>query len=102
MQILHMFGMGTKKIIAANHRAEGTVTDVKPCYWLKINQKPLRTTPLDGAAFPHIVHFTYQVDGTVYQGRRFVNWNQACPRRGGKLTVYFDQNRPASYAAVIS
>lgn len=102
MGIFCMFGIGAQKLIAANHKTAGTVTEVKPCYFLKINQKPLRSTPLDGAAFPHIIHFTYQVDGTVYRGRRFVNWNRTPPRRGGRITVYFDPNRPARYGAVIS
>lgn len=102
MEILRMFGIGAQKLIAANHKTEGTVTEVKPCYFLKINQKALRSTPLDGAVFPHIIHFTYQVDGNVYRGRRFVNWTQTPPRRGDRLTVYFNPDRPARYGAVIS
>lgn len=73
MRITCMFGLGSKKLIAGAHKTEGTITAVKTCHWLKVNQKSIRTTPLDGAAFPHIIHFSYQVDGTVYQGSRFAN-----------------------------
>lgn len=102
MRITCMFGIGSKKLMDGAHRTEGTVTEVKTCWWLKVNGKSIRTTPLDGASFPHIIHFTYQVDGTAYQGSRFVNWHLPCPRRGEKLTVYFDPKRPARYGAIVS
>lgn len=101
MNILCTLGFGSGKLIHGNHTTVGTVTEVKTCRWIKINQKPLRTTPLDGTAFPHIFYFTYQVDGTSYQGSRFVNWNLPCPGKGAKLTVYYDPSAPARYTVSI-
>ena len=86
MNLFRTLGLGTQKLIHGNHTVPGTVTEVKTCRWLKVNQKSLRTSPLDGAAFPHILYFTYQVGGTAYRGNRFVNW---------KITVYYDPSAPA-------
>lgn len=95
MNILRTLGLGAGKLIRGNHTAAGTVTEVKTCHFLKVNQKSLRTTPLDGAAFPHILYFTYQVDGTSYRGSRFVNWNLPCPGKGAEITVYYAPSAPA-------
>lgn len=102
MRIFRTFGIGTKTLISANCSVEGTITAVKTCYFLKVNQKPFRTTPLDGAAFPHIIRFTYQVDGTVYHGCRFLSWTLPCPCQGQTVTVFFDPRKPANYAINIS
>lgn len=95
MKLLRTLGLGSRKLIHRNHTVPGTVTEVKTCHWLKVNQRSLRATPLDGAAFPHILHFTYQVDGTIYRGSRFVNWNLPCPGKGAAVTVYYDPSAPA-------
>ena len=43
----------------------GTVLSVKKQWWLKVNTKPFRTGPLDGAEFPHIIKVTYRVNGKL-------------------------------------
>ena len=95
-----MFGIGVTSAIAGG-QTEGTVTEVKTCYWLKVNTKPVRTHAGDGALFPHIIHFTYSVDGQAYNGKRYVNWNKRCPVKDEKLIVYFEKNNPSKYAIIV-
>ena len=97
---LRMFGLGTTNAIAGA-QTEGVVTDVKTCWWLKINTKPVRTHMMDGAVFPHIIHFTYKVGGEAYRGKRYVNWNKRCPVQGEKLTVYYERENPTKYAVIV-
>ena len=98
---LIMFGIGVSNAIAGE-QTEGTVIDVKPCWWLKVNTKPVRRNMFDGALFPHIIHFTYCVNGQTYTGKRYVNWNKHCPIKGEKITVYYETNKPDKYAVIIS
>lgn len=98
---LRMFGIGVSNAIAGE-QTEGTVIDVKPCWWLKVNTKPVRRNLFDGAVFPHIIHFTYCVNGQTYTGKRYVNWNKHCPIKGEKITVYYETNKPDKYAVIMS
>lgn len=97
---LRMFGIGVTDAIASKE-TEGTVTEVKTCWWLKINTKAVRTHPGDGAVYPHIIHFTYCVTGKTYTGKRYVNWNKRCPVKGEKLTVCYVESAPEKYAVII-
>lgn len=95
-----MFGIGVTNAIAGE-QAEGVVTAVKTCWWLKVNTKPVRKNMFDGAVFPHIIHFTYTVNNHTYFGKRYVNWNKRCPEKGEKLTVYYEKENPAKYAVLL-
>lgn len=97
---LRMFGIGVTDAIAGE-QTQGTVTQVKTCWWLKVNTKSVRTSAIDGALFPHIICFTYTVYGETYQGKRYVNWNRRCPVVGERLTVHFEKNDPAKYAMIL-
>ena len=96
-----MFGIGVNLAIAGQQTV-GVVTDVKTCWWLKVNTKPVRRNMFDGALFPHIIHFTYCENGLTYTGKRYVNWNKNCPLKGEKITVYYETARPDRYAVIIS
>lgn len=97
---LRMFGIGVTSAMTGE-QTEGVVTEVKTCWWLKVNTKPVRKNMFDGAVFPHIIHFTYTVNGQAYQGKRYVNWNKRCPPKGEKLTVYYEIENPAKYAVIM-
>ena len=101
MKLLRTFGLGEKKLVAAGHSVTGKVTDVKRCWWLKVNTKAVRTGPMDGASFPHIIHFTYTVDGVIYQGSRYVGLSPFYPKKGDSVTVFYDEGEPARYAVKI-
>ena len=97
---LRMFGIGITDAIAGKE-TEGIVTEVKRCWWLKVNTKSVRKGAHDGALFPHIIHFTYSVNGQTYTGKRYVNWNKHCPVKDEKLTVYYEEAAPEKYAVII-
>ena len=99
--MLRIFGIGVSAAIAGE-KTEGLVTDVKTCWWLKVNTKPVRRNMYDGALFPHIIYFTYRVNGQTYTGKRYVNWNKRCPMKGEKITVYYEQDNPENFAVIIS
>lgn len=101
MKPLLMFGLSTKEIISQNHIVQGTVTDVKTWYFLKVNTKPMRTGPLDGATFPHRIIFEYEVQGKTYSGSRVVSPEVAVPSVGEKITVFYDEDSPQRYALQI-
>lgn len=97
---LRMFGIGVTNAIAGK-QTEGKVTEVKTCWWLKVNTKPVRGNTFDGALFPHIIYFTYTAGGRKYQGKRYVNWNKRCPQKGEMLTVYYEKEDPSKYAVIV-
>jgi len=97
---MSMFGLGVKKAIAGE-QTEGVVTDVKTCWWLKVNTKPVRRNMFDGAVFPHIIYFTYTVGGQIYTGKRYVNWNKRCPIKGEKIKVNYETENPEKYAVMM-
>ena len=97
---LRMFGIGVTDAIAGKE-TKGIVTEVKHCWWLKVNTKSVRKGTLDGALFPHIIHFTYSVNGQTYAGKRYVNWNKRCPVKDERLTVYYEEASPEKYAVIL-
>lgn len=101
MKLSQIFGIGSQKIISANNSVNGTVTSVKTCWWLKINTKPVRWDYLDGAVFPHIISFTYRVDGTEYRGSRYISWRARCPKVNEAIPVFFNPSDPSKYAVPV-
>ena len=65
---LRMFGIGVSDAITGG-QTEGVITDVKTCWWLKVNTKPVRRNMFDGALFPHIWVFSVSPSSmAVYSG----------------------------------
>lgn len=95
-----IFGLGTAEAFGGS-QTEGTVTDVKTCWWFKVNTKPVRFHGSDVAVYPHIIRFSYQVDGRTYEGRRWVMWNRRCPVKGEALTVHYEPSAPEKYAVIL-
>lgn len=86
-----------EEIISENHRTSGIITAVKDCWWIKVNTKAFRRHALDGAKFPHIIYFTYTVNGAAYQGSSCVDWHLRRPCKGERITVFYDKSDPAKY-----
>lgn len=87
----------SKNIIAQNNCAEGTVTELKRCWWIKINTKPVRSHSLDGAVFPETLRFRYSVKDKEYTGHKFIGLNTRNIHVGDKITVYYDSKRPSKH-----
>ena len=73
----------------------GTVVSVAKQWWLKVNTKPIRTGPLDGAAFPHIIKASYTVDGFEYSKRKWVGAGSPVPGIGTGVKVIYDAEKPS-------
>lgn len=94
MRILRLFGFGSKAILAENHAVQGVVIDVKKCWWIKVNTKPVRAHLFDGALFPHIITYRYAVSGQEYTGKRFIGVYTRCPQQGERIPVYYSEENP--------
>lgn len=101
MNLLRTFGFGEKRLLAEGAAVQGTVTAVKTCWWLKVNQSPARTHALEGAAFPHIIYFAYHTAGKDYAGSRYVSWARRCPQIREQILVRVDRTAPKKYAVEI-
>ena len=73
----------------------GTVVSVIKQWWLKVNTKPVRTGPLDGAVFPHIIKVSYTVNGTEYSKRKWIGAGSPVPGIGTAVKVIYDEEKPS-------
>ena len=98
MKLLRMFSIGADAILAKDYSVQTTVSDVYRCWLLRINTKPVRRFSGDGAIYPHIISFTYEVDGTAYEGKLWIPVRYRVPARGETIAVYYDPEKPDNYA----
>ena len=70
------------------------VIGVAKQWWLKVNRKPVRMNPLDGAAFPYMIKVQYVVDGITYIKRKWIHAGGHVPPLGSTLTVSYDSDKP--------
>lgn len=98
MHLPSFFGLGARRIIELDRHTVGTVTDVSTCWWFKVNTKPIRRSMWDGAVYPHIVRFSYSVDGVQYSASRFLNWQNSPPAVGQGFRLYYDPAKPERFA----
>lgn len=90
--------MSKKKILECGETTEGVVTEVKTCWWIKINTKPIRSHALDGAVFPHVIRFEYSAAGERYNSKAFVSYLLRCPQKGERVIVCYDRQNPRKCA----
>ena len=86
------------KIISQNNVVKGTIKKVRKCWWIKVNQKPTRTHALDGATFPHIMTFTYTLNGVEYTKRKYIGLRADAIGIFGNVVVYYDKEKPSKCA----
>ena len=98
MNLFRLFSIGADAILSKRCSVSGTVTKVYRCWWLKINTKPVRRYSGDGAIYPHIITFDYQVEGVAYQGRLYIPVRYMVPKAGTEIAVYYDPDKPQRYA----
>ena len=73
----------------------GTVVSVTKQWWLKVNTKPIRNGPLDGAVFPHVIKVSYTADGTEYSKRKWIGAGSPVPGIGATVKVIYDEGKPS-------
>lgn len=76
-------------------QTEGIVVSAAKQWWLKINTKPLRTGPLDGAVFPYIIKVRYTVDGREYTKRAWIGPGRPVPAVGSAVQVSYSAEKPS-------
>ncbi len=77
-----------------NIEVEGIIIKLKKMWWIKINTKAFRTSPLDGATFPYIITVKYTVNDTTYEKNKFVYLGDKEINIGDKLKVVCDVINP--------
>ena len=95
MLIPQLLGFGSKKLISQGAYVHGTVTNIQKCWWIRINPKPIRSHALDGAIFPHIITYEYDVSGKNYCGRQMISAYKRCPQIHETVRVFYDPFHPA-------
>ena len=98
MKLLRMFSIGADAILSKGRSVQTTVSNVYRCWWLRINTKPVRRFSGDGAIYPHIISFTYEADGTTYEGKLWIPVRCRVPAKGETIAVYYDPEKPGNYA----
>ena len=78
-------------------RARGTILSVKTQWWLKVNTKAVRSGPLDGASFPHIVKVKYTVEGNEIVKNKWLGANILPPSVNGSVTVVYREDKPTKF-----
>ena len=73
----------------------GKVVAVKKQWWLKINTKPVRFGPSDGAVFPHVIHIQYVVNGKEYVKRKWISAGAPLPKIGDTFVVRYNEDKPS-------
>ena len=81
-------------------RTTGTIISAKKQWWLKVNKKPIRIGPLDGAAFPYIVKIRYVADGKEYIKRKWIGTKYPVPVQGSTVQLDYDENQPEKIKVV--
>ena len=81
-------------------RTTGTIISAKKQWWLKINKKPIRKGPLDGAAFPYIIKIRYVVDGKEYIKRKWIGTEYPVPVEGDTVQLSYEEDHPEKIKVV--
>lgn len=81
--------------------ARGTVVSVSRQWWLKVNRRPVRLHPLDGAEFPHVVKIRYTVGGAEYACRKWIGAGVRPPDVESAVTVFYREDRPSRGRAAL-
>lgn len=78
-------------------RTHGTVLSVKRQWWLKVNTKPFRSGPLDGAIFPYIIKVKYMVGETEIIKHKWLGAGIRCPEVNERVTVIYREEKPTKF-----
>lgn len=73
----------------------GIITKVNKLWWIKINRKIVRKSPLDGATFPYFVKIKYKINDTIYEKNKIVYWGNEDINVGDKVIITYAENKPS-------
>lgn len=84
-----------KDIILQNNCTQGKIEKVSKWWWLKVNSKAIRMNGLDGALFPHLITFTYFVNGKKYKKTKYIGLRENLIGIFGTVDVFYDKDKPS-------
>ena len=79
---------------------EGTIVKASKLWWIKINTKAFRTSPVDGATFPYFIRIKYTINNTDYEKGKFVYWGKESITVGDIVIVTYNENNPSKILKV--
>ena len=77
------------------NNVDGKIIKINKLWWLKINKKSFRITPLDGATFPYKVKIEYNVNDRKYEKNKFIYWGNDSVNVGDSVIVTYEQSNPS-------
>lgn len=80
---------------------DGKIIKINKLWWLKINKKSFRTTPLDGATFPYKVKIEYSVNNKEYRKSKIIYWGNDSVNVEDSVVVTYKQNNPLKVLKII-
>jgi hypothetical protein len=80
---------------------DGKIIKINKLWWLKINKKSFRTTPLDGATFPYKVKIEYNVNNKKYRKSKIIYWGNDSVNVEDSVVVTYKQNNPLKVLKII-
>ena len=102
MSLLTSFGfLKENRIIGMGHAVTGQVTALKTCWWKRSNFWSMHGEGKRQVFYPHLLTFTYQVEGRSYTCQKNCSWNVLCPDVGEEITVYYDPAAPERCAPAL-
>ena len=75
-------------------RTTGTIISARKQWWLKVNRKPIRKGPLDGAAFPYVIKVRYEADGKEFVKRKWIGPEYPVPVEGASVQLAYEEDHP--------
>lgn len=73
----------------------GIIIKAKKIWWVKINRKIVRKSPLDGATFPYLVKIKYKISDKIYEKTKIVYWGNEDINVGDKVIITYAENKPS-------
>ncbi len=83
------------------NNVDGKAIKVNKLWWLKINKKIFRTTPVDGATFPYIIRIEYNINDKRYEKSKFIYWGNEGVNVGDTVVVTYEQSNPSNVLKII-
>lgn len=80
---------------------DGKIIKTNKLWWLKINKKSFRTTPLDGATFPYKVKIEYSVNNKKYRKSKIIYWGNDSVNVEDSVVVTYKENNPLKVLKII-
>ena len=75
-------------------RTTGTIISAMKQWWLKVNRKPIRKGPLDGAVFPYVIKVKYEADGKEFVKRKWLGPEYPVPVEGASVQLAYEEGHP--------